>query len=96
MNLYSELKDQLLEIDKDISFLLKKAKSVPGMSDMEFRDWEKTLADIHRQISEDAVRVAAVGSIKSGKSTFVNSLLKNDYLKRGAGIVTSIDRKSVV
>lgn len=90
MNVYSELKDQLLQLDTDISFLLKKAKSIPGMADQEFRDWEKTLADIYRQIREDTIRVAAVGSIKSGKSTFVNSLLKDDYLKRGAGIITSI------
>jgi hypothetical protein len=31
-----------------------------------------------------------VGTIKSGKSTFINSLFKGDYLKRGAGVVTSI------
>jgi len=34
--------------------------------------------------------VAVVGPIKSGKSTFLNSILKGDYLKRGAGLVTSI------
>jgi GTPase SAR1 family protein len=34
--------------------------------------------------------VAVVGPIKSGKSTFLNSILKGDYLKRGAGVVTSI------
>ena len=34
--------------------------------------------------------MAVVGSIKSGKSTFINAFLKGDYLKRGAGVVTSI------
>ena len=34
--------------------------------------------------------MAVVGPIKSGKSTFVNSLFRGDYLKRGAGVVTSI------
>ena len=34
--------------------------------------------------------MAVVGPIKSGKSTFLNSLLKGDFLKRGAGVVTSI------
>ncbi len=90
MSFYSELKNQLLQLSTDISFLVKKAKSVPGMSDQEFRDWDKTLTDIYRQISEDTIRVAVIGSIKSGKSTFVNSLLKDDYLKRGAGVITSI------
>jgi len=28
--------------------------------------------------------------MKSGKSTFINALFKKDYLKRGAGVVTSI------
>jgi GTPase SAR1 family protein len=36
------------------------------------------------------VRIAVVGAIKSGKSTLVNALLQDDYLKRGAGVVTSI------
>ncbi|BBO74048.1 hypothetical protein DSCW_14650 [Desulfosarcina widdelii] len=36
------------------------------------------------------MRVAVVGAIKSGKSTFVNTLFGGDYLKRGAGVVTSI------
>lgn len=39
---------------------------------------------------EHVVRIAVVGAIKSGKSTLVNALLRNDYLKRGAGVVTSI------
>ena len=42
------------------------------------------------QLSEEIIRVAVVGPIKSGKSTFTNSVLKGDYLKRGAGVVTSI------
>ena len=41
-------------------------------------------------MSGDRVRVAVVGSIKSGKSTFINAFLKGDYLRRGAGVVTSI------
>ncbi len=39
---------------------------------------------------EHVVRIAVVGAIKSGKSTLVNAMLRDDYLKRGAGVVTSI------
>jgi GTPase SAR1 family protein len=39
------------------------------------------------------IRVAVVGSIKSGKSTLVNALFGGDYVKRGAGVVTSIVTK---
>ncbi|MCK7509209.1 MAG: dynamin family protein [Desulfobacterales bacterium] len=43
-----------------------------------------------RSWPSDTIRVAVVGAIKSGKSTFLNALLKGDFLKRGAGVVTSI------
>ena len=55
-----------------------------------YRQWEQTSNSIARHILDQVVRVAVVGAIKSGKSTFVNSLLAYDYLKRGAGVVTSI------
>ena len=93
MNLYSSLKQELLQLNQDILFLLNNAKKIPGMSDDSFVKWSRTCSDIHRQISEEIIRVAVVGAIKSGKSTFVNSLLDGDYLKRGAGVVTSIVTK---
>jgi len=45
---------------------------------------------VAEQVREDVLRIAVVGAIKSGKSTFVNAFLGGDYLKRGAGVVTSI------
>jgi len=70
--------------------LLTTARGIPGLSGAIRNDWEKTCHHISRPISEDRVHVAVVGSIKSGKSTFINAFLKGDYLKRGAGVVTSI------
>ncbi len=93
MNPYSSLKQDLLDLNRDVSLLLSSAKKIPGVMADSFSNWEKTCNDIHRQISEEIVRVAVVGAIKSGKSTFINSLLKDDYLKRGAGVVTSIVTK---
>jgi GTPase SAR1 family protein len=63
---------------------------MPGMAETGFDDWEKTCRGLPIQMAEDIIRVAVVGPIKSGKSTFLNSILKGDYLKRGAGVVTSI------
>ena len=60
------------------------------MDDYTFGSWEDMCHRIGKQISEEILRVAVVGPIKSGKSTFVNALLSGDYLKRGAGVVTSI------
>ena len=90
MNTYNLIKTELLKISEDISSLLSTATSIPGMSDNSFAFWEKTSTGINKQLSEEIIRVAVVGTIKSGKSTFINSLFKGEYLKRGAGVVTSI------
>jgi len=89
-NTYNSLKGELLKISKDISDLFSNATSIPGMSDHPFHTWEKTNAGVNRQLLEETIRVAVVGPIKSGKSTFINSLFKGEYLKRGAGVITSI------
>jgi len=73
-----------------VRFLFQTAKSIPGLADLSFGDWEKTCAALPGQLTEETIRVAVVGPIKSGKSTFLNALLRGDYLKRGAGVVTSI------
>ncbi len=83
-------KSTLLQINQDVRALFQTARSIPGMADVSFGDWEKTCAAVPEQLSEPTVRVAVVGPIKSGKSTFLNALLKGDFLKRGAGVVTSI------
>lgn len=90
MNTYNSIKMDLLKIIEDISSLFSNAKLIPGVSDNSFAVWEKTNAVINKQLSEEIIRVAVVGPIKSGKSTFINSLFKGEYLKRGAGVVTSI------
>ncbi len=90
MDAYNYLKEEILKINQDILQLISKSKSMPGMAETSFGDWEKTCRGLPDQMAEDIMRVAVVGPIKSGKSTFLNSMLKGDYLKRGAGVVTSI------
>ncbi len=70
--------------------LFATAKSIPGMSEYSFGDWENACEGLPRQLGEEVIRVAVVGPIKSGKSTFLNAILRGDFLKRGAGVVTSI------
>ena len=85
------LKEEILKVNQDILNLIAKGQSVPGMAEeTSFDRWEKTCRGLPVQMAEDVMRVAVVGPIKSGKSTFLNSILKGDYLKRGAGVVTSI------
>ncbi|MBW2643026.1 MAG: dynamin family protein [Deltaproteobacteria bacterium] len=90
MDTYNSLKRELLQTNQDISALFSDAESITGMSVQSFADWQNTCSCIYKQMSEKIIRVAVVGPIKSGKSTFINSLFKGDYLKRGAGVVTSI------
>jgi len=86
----STLKNEIGRINDEILSLFPMARSMPGISDDGFEDWEKTCQSIQNQLREEIVRVAIVGTIKSGKSTFLNSIVKGDYVKRGAGVVTSI------
>jgi len=90
MDTYTSLKKELLEINQKVNSLFPKAQSITGMADHTFGDWQKTCSGINKQIADEIIRIAVVGPIKSGKSTFTNALFKGDYFKRGAGVVTSI------
>ncbi|MBF0287272.1 MAG: dynamin family protein [SAR324 cluster bacterium] len=56
----------------------------------QFQAWENALDTIQKRLQENMVRLAIIGTIKSGKSSLSNALLKQDLLKRGAGVLTSI------
>ena len=90
MTSFQMIKEDLQKLCSDISTFLLSAKELPGVGGDSFKDWETMCLTIRKQMDEEIVRVAVVGAIKSGKSTFVNSLFKADYLNRGAGVVTSI------
>ncbi|KPK31641.1 MAG: hypothetical protein AMK70_12125 [Nitrospira bacterium SG8_35_1] len=87
---HDSLKEELLDINDTLMALLQGIQERPDFTDERFHDWKKGCADIRQQIMDEVFRVAVIGPIKSGKSTFINSLFKGDYLKRGAGVVTSI------
>ena len=54
------------------------------------RHWLHVLKEVEAHLAEDVLRVAAVGAVKSGKSTLINALLGQDVLRRGAGILTAM------
>ncbi len=90
INSFHTLKKDLQQLCADISSYLVSARALPDVGVVSFNEWETICRTIAKQMDEEVVRVAVVGAIKSGKSTFVNSLFKADYLNRGAGVVTSI------
>ncbi|KPJ77060.1 MAG: hypothetical protein AMJ54_09245 [Deltaproteobacteria bacterium SG8_13] len=90
MAAHSDYKKDLLTINQDIKELLTTGKSLAGMRSNSLGAWIKACDSLQHQLEKDIMRVAVVGAIKSGKSTFLNALLGGEYLKRGAGVVTSI------
>lgn len=93
MDTYNSLKNEVLQISERLSVFFSDVRQFPEMYDSSFEGWEKTCRDIQNALSEDVIRVAVAGSVKSGKSTFANALFKGDYVRRGAGVVTSIVTK---
>lgn len=87
---YSSLKNDLIAVNRALSSLLSSVQNRTDITGSRFADWQKACETIHRQITEEVVRIAVIGPVKSGKSTLINSLFRGDYLKRGAGVLTSI------
>jgi GTPase SAR1 family protein len=87
---YRDYKEDLLEVNTGIASVVTAGLGLPGMPRATFAEWEQACSDLRRRLSEDVLRLAVIGAIKSGKSTFLNMLLEGEYLRRGAGVVTSI------
>ena len=87
---YDNLKSELQAVNQSICELMRRARTVPATSEQIFEEWETACHKIAGQLDDDLIRVAVVGAIKSGKSTLINAMLARDYLKRGAGVITSM------
>ena len=90
MNRFQEAKQEIQKLCRQVEDHLGNLETLDPGPGENLRAWNKDLEVIKEHLSSDTVRVAVVGAIKSGKSTLVNSLLRKDYLKRGAGVITSI------
>lgn len=89
MDHFDSARETIQTLIKDLANLTEQARFISGRRD-EADPWQRICHRVEEQINQDVIRIAVIGAIKSGKSTFINSLLKHDYLKRGAGVVTSI------
>ena len=74
----------------ELDQILARLKQIPGIVDNSFENWENALRDIPERLRSGLIRIAVIGAIKSGKSTLINSMAGSDFLKRGAGVATSI------
>ena len=64
--------------------------TVSNHSDKSLVESRQLCSKIPAYINEGILRVAVVGVIKSGKSTFINAMSGRELVQRGAGVVTSI------
>lgn len=84
-------KNELVDISVSLCDLLSRAENrIPEANGDLFDEWRRSCQRCRQRLSDDLLRTGVVGTIKSGKSTFVNSLFRGDYLRRGAGVITSI------
>jgi GTPase SAR1 family protein len=90
---YQEFKKEVFQINQSIFALLQRMMILPGTTQRAFDEWLNTCRGIDSQLSEEMVRIAVIGAIKSGKSTLINSFFSGDYLRRGAGVVTAMVTK---
>ncbi|MDI6795845.1 MAG: dynamin family protein [Desulfatibacillaceae bacterium] len=90
MSDFEQAKNRLLNLCTELASLFDEAKNLPGITSNPFASWQAGINQMRRHINEGLLRVAVVGAIKSGKSTFLNAFLGAEHLRRGAGVLTSI------
>ncbi|MDL2286729.1 dynamin family protein, partial [Desulfococcaceae bacterium OttesenSCG-928-F15] len=82
----NDWKTRILSLGEDLLRLAgEEEKGSPSSPPTFARD----IQEILRQFRQGVLRIAVVGTIKSGKSTLMNTWLGKDMLKRGAGVITS-------
>lgn len=90
----SVIRTRLLELNRELSDLVESTGDLAPAATARMVD---RLLDqgrrCEKRLRDDLLRMAVVGTIKSGKSTFINAFFSGDYLKRGAGVITSIVTK---
>ncbi len=85
-----QIKERLFALETDVRRSLEAFAAETGGMPEQGSVWLESLDLLRNELTEETFRVAVIGSVKAGKSTFVNYLLGRDLLKRGAGIITSV------
>ncbi|MCB9495123.1 MAG: dynamin family protein, partial [Desulfobacteraceae bacterium] len=86
-----DITNELIDLSNELGTIYSsylKSEDKSGIEELE--KIKKFFGSINKNIDDQVLKIAVVGAIKSGKSTFINSFLKSDFLKRGAGVITSV------
>jgi hypothetical protein len=89
MNEYSRLKENIQSRVQTLEQMITRLEQGELIQSGIGSRWRSHLNSVQSSLQDPLLRVAVVGSVKSGKSTLINALLGTDLLKRGAGIVTA-------
>lgn len=90
MTITEKILSEVETITSELALVLEATREIPGMYDRAVQESLDLCCNLPLNIRSGTLKIAVVGAIKSGKTTFVNTWLKDDLLKRGAGVVTSI------
>ncbi|MCG8566759.1 MAG: dynamin family protein [Desulfobacterales bacterium] len=89
----TQKKTRLKTIDalvSDTLSIIQTMADVPDMFDPALEGFRENCQQIPDHIASGYLKIAVVGVIKSGKSTFINAMAGKELVKRGAGVVTAI------
>ena len=81
---------RLLQLVSEVGTSISQVKQHMETNKEITESWLDALDLVRKEMQEEIFRVAVVGSVKAGKSTFANYMLGRDILNRGSGIITSI------
>ena len=80
------------KIDQHIQFL-EKILQKPSITNSARQELSQQLQKIKKRRADHNLYLAVIGEFSSGKSTFINALLRDDLLKTSALVATAIDTK---
>ncbi len=86
----SNLIEEIETLSGRMESILDQAGQLPGFAGGRLEPYRSVCKKIPDRIRSGRLKIAVVGVIKSGKSTFVNGYLGKEAVQRGAGVVTAI------
>ena len=89
LNDYRELKKKIEQRAVILAETIQEMAACEVVEPAAATRWQEQLIQVRSSLEDPLLRLAVVGTVKSGKSTLVNALVGRDLLKRGAGIITA-------
>lgn len=89
MNTYDRFKRKLGQRVDILRETIEEIEAAGGLEDRLGSRWKEQLTQVEASLNDPLLRIAVVGTVKSGKSTLINAMAEADLLRRGAGVITA-------